>query len=299
VIKLLGIEDRVKKNDGSFFNDVIGNMGNTSNRDQWAGRERQLFIERLAWWKGVVNRGDVRDVFGISAAQASADLQGYQEANPTALVYNVRAKRYESGEGMVCVMHEPRLEEAVSLFLGVGTPLLGMGGRPKIAPTVDFFRPLVREADAGVERRVFLALDQGRRLRVKYWSVNSSRGSLREIAPHALGHDGYRWHVRAWCFENGGFRDFVLSRIEAAEWPGDVFTAPLADEEWERVETVILQPHSSLDEDQKKTIIRDYGMTGGRLKVKVRAAMKEYFLAHWRVPVEGRPPHLEVLNSKL
>ncbi|MFM2197342.1 MAG: hypothetical protein RLZZ505_774 [Verrucomicrobiota bacterium] len=274
-------------------------MGNTSNRDQWAVRERQLFIERLAWWKGVVNRGDVRDVFGISAAQASADLQGYQEVNPTALVYNVRAKRYEAGDGMVCVMHEPRLEEAVSLFLGVGVPGLCLPGRMQPAATVDFFRPLVREADAGVVRRVFLALDQKRRLRVKYWSVNSSRGSVREIAPHALGHDGYRWHVRAWCFENEGFRDFVLSRIEGTEWPGDLFTAPVVDEDWERMETVVLKPHSGLTEDQRKTIIRDYGMTGGRLKVQVRAAMKEYFLAHWRVPGPERPAHLEVLNPKL
>lgn len=273
-------------------------MGNTSNRDQWAVRERQLFIERLAWWKGVVNRGDVRDVFGISAAQASADLQGYQEVNPTALAYNVRAKKYESGEGMVCVMHEPRIEEAVSLFLGVGVPGVGLAGRMQATAKVDHIRPLAREADAGVQRRVFLALDQGRMLRVKYWSVNSSRGAMREIAPHALGHDGYRWHARAWCFENADFRDFVLSRMEGAEWPAGEFTPPLADEDWERMETVILQPHSSLDEDQKKTIIRDYGMTGGKLKVQVRAAMKEYFLAQWRVPGPGRPAHLEVGNSK-
>lgn len=269
-------------------------MGNTSNRDQWAVRERQLFIERLAWWKGVVNRGDVRDVFGISAAQASADLQGYQEANPTALAYNVRAKRYESGENMVCVMHVPRLEEAVSLFLGVATPLLGMAERLEAAATVDFFRPLEREATAGVARRVFLAIDQGRMLRVKYWSVNSARGKQREIAPHALGHDGYRWHVRAWCFENAGFRDFVLSRIEVADWPRELFKTPVVDEEWERMETVILQPHSNLSDAQRKGIIHDYGMKGGELKVKVRAAMKEYFLAQWRVPGPDRPAHLEI-----
>ena len=103
---------------------------------------------------------------------------------------------------------------------GVATPLLGMAGGPKSAPTVDYIRPLTREADAEVQRRVFLAINQGRMLRVKYWSVHSARGAQREIAPHALGHDGYRWHVRAWCCENGDFRDFVLSRIEAAEWPG-------------------------------------------------------------------------------
>lgn len=255
-----------------------------------------LFIERLAWWKGVVNRGDVRAVFGISAAQASADLQGYQELNPTALAYNVRAKRYEAHEGMWCVMHEPRLEQAVTLFLGVGVPGVGLDRRPKIAATsatVDFIRPLAREADGAVQRRVFLALEQRRRLRVKYGSVKSGRASLREIAPHALGHDGQRWHARAWCFENGRFQDFVLSRIEKAEWPGEVFHAPV-DEAWEKMEVVELVPNSELSEEQRNTIMLDYGMRRGRLKVEVRSAMKEYFLAQWRVPGPDRPRHLQV-----
>jgi hypothetical protein len=60
---------------------------------------------------------------------------------------------------------------------------------------------------------------------------------------------------------------------------GDFFTASVVEEEWERMETVILRPHSGLNEDQRKGIIRDYGMKGGVLKVRVRAAMKEHFLA--------------------
>lgn len=274
-------------------------MGNTSNKDQWAARERMLFIERLAWWRGVVNRGDLREVFGISAAQASADLQGYQEVNPTALFYNVRTKRYEAHEGMVCVMHEPRLEEAVSLFLGVATPMVGMGRRPMIAATsatVDFIRPLAREADSAVQRKVFLALDQRRRLRIKYGSVKSGKATLREIAPHALGHDGQRWHARAWCFENERFQDFVLSRIETAEWPGEIFDTP-KDEDWEKTEIVELLPNSQLSEEQRQTIMRDYGMQRGKLKVEVRTAMKEYFLAQWRVPGPDRPAHLEVAEK--
>ena len=117
---------------------------------------------------------------------------------------------------------------------------------------------------------------------------------MREIAPHALGYDGCRWHVCAWCFENGGFRDFVLSRMEDADWPGDLFTSSVVDEDSERMETVILRPHSGLDEDQRKGIIRDYGMKGGKLKVQLRAAMKEYFLAQWRVPGPELQEHLEL-----
>lgn len=270
-------------------------MGNSSTKDQWAGRERLAFVERTAWWRGVVNRGDLREVFGISAAQASADLQGYQELNPTALAYNVRSKRYEARPEMVCVMHLPRLEDAAGMFLGTPVPL------PQVAARLDarvaLFEPPVRQADAAVERRIFLALDQGKRLAIKYWSVNSGGGKQREIAPHALGHDGYRWHVRAWCFVNGEFRDFVLSRVEKAEWPGESFTAPAKDEAWENEVTVVLRANSELDEERRNTIERDYGMKSGKLEMRMREAMKEYCLAHLRV-ADGidRPRHLEVVE---
>lgn len=275
-------------------------MGNTSNRDQWAARERLSFVERVAWWRGAVNRGDVREVFGISAAQASADLQGYLDLNPGALAYNLTTKRYEASPEMRCVLHRPSLEEAVRVFLGEGAPL--SPGKPvEAGGKVDWFVPPARRASEPVERRVFLSVVGGRRLGIRYWSVSSGRATQREIAPHALGHDGYRWHVRAWCFENGGYRDFVLSRIERAEWPGEVFTPVAKDEDWERNETVVLRPHSDLDETQRKAIERDYEMRGGKLTLTVRAAMKGYLLAHLRVAVTGpgetpRPSHLELVE---
>lgn len=270
-------------------------MGNTSTKDQWAGRERLAFIERVAWWRGAVNRGDLREVFGISAAQSSADLQGYQELNPTALAYNLRSKRYEARPEMACVMHSPRLEEAIGMFLGTPVPLPHLS--TETGSKVDVFTPPVRKADSAVERRIFLAIDQTRRLAVKYWSVNSGSGKRREIAPHALGHDGYRWHVRAWCFENNDFRDFVLSRIELADWPGEAFAPVSRDEAWERMVIVKLKANSELDEERRKTIERDYGMKGGKLELRVRDAMKEYYLAHLRV-ADGtdRPRHLELIE---
>ncbi len=246
------------------------------------------------------------DGFGISAAQASGDFQRYVDINPGALVYQTRRKRYEGSPEMRCVLHEPQLEEAVWLFHGGEVPVWGQRPviaateeRPVVAATVDVFRSLVRRASPEVERRVFLAMEQGRRLKVRYASLNSSRAEWREIAPHALGHDGYRWHVRAWCFRNGDFRDFAPSRMEAAEWPGEEFEPPIADDAWERIETLILVPHEGLTGEQRRAIELDYGMKKGRLVVKVRAAMREYFLAHCRIPVvdeEGRPrpQHLDL-----
>lgn len=270
-------------------------MGNRSNRELWAGRERLLFIERAAWWRGVVNRGDLREVFGISAAQASADLQGYLEVNPGALSYNLSTKRYEARPEMACVLHEPRLEEAVRSIWGEAVPLTA-GPAAEGSGRVEVFSPPQRRAGEGVERRVFLAVDGGLRLGVKYWSVKSARATRREIAPHALAHDGYRWHARAWCFESEEFRDFVLSRMEEAEWPGEEFTPPVRDEAWEKIVTVTLRANPELEEEARKGIERDYGMKGGRLRIEVREAMREYVLGHLRVPVEGRPRHLEVVG---
>ena len=273
-------------------------MGNTSNRDQWAARERLRFVERAAWWRGMVNRADLREVFGISAAQASADLQAYLELNPGSLAYNLTTKRYEAAAEMRCVMHAPDLGEAVRVFFGEAPPLAaarpgGEGGK------VDWLVPPDRRAKAEVERRVFLAADGGRRLGIRYWSVSGARATQREIAPHALAHDGHRWHARAWCFENGDYRDFVLSRIERADWPGEAFEPPAADEDWKRIETVVLRPHSGLDAAQRAAIERDYDMKGGTLAIRVRAAMREYLLAHLHVAdaaADGpaRPPHLEI-----
>lgn len=275
-------------------------MGNTSNRDQWAAKERLRFIERLAWWRGVVNRGDLREVFGISAAQASADLQAYLDLNSGALAYNLTTKRYEASPEMGCVLHVPSLEEAARVFLGEGAPFAP--GAAAHGGKVDWFVPPARRPSDTVARRIFLAITGGRRVKVLYWSVSGGRASEREIAPHALGHDGYRWHARAWCFENADYRDFVLSRIERADWPGLGFSPPVADEDWERLETVVLRAHSDLDETQRKTIERDYDLKQGKLTLTMRAAMKEYWLAHLRVAnteIGGktRPFHLELVDE--
>lgn len=272
-------------------------MGNSNRREQWAGRERLLFIERVAWWRGVVNRNDLRELFGISAAQASADLQSYLELNPGALVYNLSRKRYEAQPQMACVLHEPRLDEAVAMFLGGGTPALvrpGAVGDARVAVCV----PPMRRASLVVERRVFVALDQGRRLAVKYGSVHGASGKWREIAPHALGHDGLRWHVRAWCFENQQFRDFVLTRMSGAKWPSEVFVTPSVDEAWERMVTLEFEANRELSAEAREAIELDYGMKNGRLKISVREAMVEYQLAQMRIPVSSgaRPRHLDRVN---
>ena len=102
---------------------------------------------------------------------------------------------------------------------------------------------------------------------------------------------------RAWCEDNGEYRDFVLSRIKDAKWPGEVATDLPKDEDWQTMETISLKPHHKLSAKRRRAIELDYGIQPGKaLELSVRLAMKEYLLAHLRVEQEGLPQHFELVD---
>jgi len=280
-------------------------MGNISNTESWATRERLRFIELTAFWRGHLRREEVTSVFGTSVQQCSADLQRYQELNPGALSYNLRRKRYEGVPAMACILHVPRLEEAMASFLANESGWIALpGGTVEREGTaigrVELPR---REAGIDVQRRVFQAVLGGHRLRVQYFSLSRKEAAWRWIRPHAFGHDGYRWHVRAWCEEREDFRDFVLSRIQAADHPTEVATAPKKDVAWDTWETLTLMPNPDLSAGQQAAVAEDFGLKDGTLTLKVRTAMLPYTLDHLRLPNgfnDGRPflkPNAETLKG--
>ena len=270
-------------------------MGNETSMENWAARERLRLIERAVWWRGWIGRRDLVEIFGISAAQASSDLQKYQEVNPGALVYQMSRKRYEGAAEMRCVLHEPKLVEAMTAFLGEGAAVaastdVGEGSRVAVV------MPPKRKTSQDVERRVFLAVCGGLRLRVKYHSVRSGTNDLRWLVPRAFGHDGLRWHVRAWCEKNERWQDFVLGRMSSAYWPERVEGELPKDVEWEQIETLEYRINPQLSESQQSALAMDYGVgKSGVLKVKCRVAMRQYVEAMLRVPPSGKklPGHFE------
>ncbi len=280
----------------------------------WAAQERLRAIERAVWWRGWIKRKDLVEVFGISAAQASSDLQAYQEINPGALVYQMSRKRYEGTETMRCALHTPQLEEGISLFLA-------NNGEESPPPTLPHY-PLthagngvgdaeskvatlglpVRRGKVSVERLCFLAVAGEMKFRVQYFSVNSGKASWRWLAPHAFAHDGYRWHVRAWCYEREDYRDFVIGRIKKAEWPVAYDEEFPKDNEWETIEKIVLRPNSKLEKEARRAIEMDYGIRkDGKLTLPVRQAMKRYLLSHLRPEITGEdkpmPAHFELVNE--
>lgn len=262
-------------------------MGNTSNEENWAARERLRRVEFLLWWRGWIGRQDLVEGFGISAAQASGDLQRYAGMNAGAMIYQTSRKRYEAGEGMVCVLHEPSFEEAVRVFLGGSS----VGGRESFPESADGRLSMiglpVRRLDVAIARRVLMALLEKRRLRVRYHSVSSGKDEWREIAPGGLAWDGSRWHVRAWSVEREAWRDFVLGRMSEAEMPGAAAGELPLDTGWTTFETVSLRINPELTAEQREALRIDYGLAGETLELRVRSCMKTYLLAAMWIDQEG------------
>lgn len=256
-------------------------MGNSTNELNWAARERLRSVEVRLWWRGFVGRKELMEGFGISAAQATSDLQKYFELNEGACFYSTNRKRYETAQEMRCVLHDPILEEGLTLAFGemVGErwqrERVWTGRKPGLLGAVSL---PVREGSKWASRVMVLAAQGLRRVRVKYVSVKSGMSRWREMVPRTFGWDGRRWHVRAFCLENSDWRDFVLGRIEEVEWPEGEKEVP-PDEAWDRWVVVRLKVNPELDEVRRRALRMDYGLEQDSLEVRVREAMRPYLLA--------------------
>lgn len=125
-------------------------------------------------------------------------------------------------------------------------------------------------------------------LKLVYHSMKSGPGH-REIVPHALVDSGLRWHVRAYDRTKQEFRDLVLTRMEQVSAYAARSVHALikpherleADEQWQRYINLELIPHPA--QRHPESVMRDYGMTEGRLQVTLRAAVAGYVLRQWQV----------------
>ena len=88
------------------------------------------------------------------------------------------------------------------------------------------------------------------------------------------------------------FRDFVLSRMRALDFPVEAAPAVPEDVEWETWETLRLIPNPDLEAGSQEAVRMDFAIPEQGLELKVRRAMLPYTLEHLRLPGaawSGRP----------
>ncbi|MDE0838894.1 MAG: WYL domain-containing protein [Kiritimatiellae bacterium] len=160
------------------------------------------------------------------------------------------------------------------------------------SPTAPFeaLLPPARRIDGVVARNIMQTAGEPADVHCYYRSMENPAGAWRWIRPTAVINDGNRWHVRAYCHERRGFRDFLLSRIETIGETRPPFEAIPEDPLWANVVSFEVMPHPKLKPEQQSLIAYDYAMTDARLQVQVREALVKYVLINLGLDRELSPP---------
>lgn len=262
---------------------------------RWETRQRLRFIESRLYWNGRINRSDLVDFFGISQPQASADLSLYQKLSPSNCCYDKSAKTYKAGDPFKPVFLDPSLDQFLGYLL-LGDGFLGD------APELSQMPSPQREVNPDIMRHLLMSIRENSAVKIKYQSMSRPDPSWRWIAPHAFGHDGYRWHVRAFCSDRNSFLDFVVGRIGEISDTRHSDSNPENDQAWHDHVEVLIGPHKRLTPSQADVIEREYNMSKGTSIIRVRKAMLFYVLSHFRLESDAHNPpfvHIRLINTEI
>jgi hypothetical protein len=258
---------------------------------RWSQERRLAFIDFRLRWDGRLNRADLTDFFGISVPQASLDIARYSELAPANMHYDRSGRVYLATPAFSAVYASSSsqhfLNELLASASGAaaeGPVLLGY-----VPPVVTLPR-LSRLVSVDVLVALQRAMREKTGLRVRYQSLTRSEAGERALSPHALAHDGHRWHVRAFCHLRGSFRDFVIGRILSVEGAVAAVRDGSEDEAWHDKVRLVLAPHPKLAAAHRRAIALDYGMVDGTLAIECRQAFLSYVLRHLRLDRPGLAP---------
>lgn len=254
-------------------------MGTQKANLRWGVERRLEFIEFRLFWEGRVNRSDLMGAFGVSLNQASTDLNRYIGFAPDNMAYDKRARMYVRGHEFKPQFLEPDASRYLAQLRSMADGILSREDSwiADLPPYASAATP-VRGVNPVMLRSVVGAIRGAEAIEVKYQSLSVPEPRWRWIAPHAIAFDGFRWHTRAFCLTDDRFKDFLLSRILDIRGSRESGVLSGADRDWNSEITLEVGPHPALSETQAKVIALDYGMLGGKAKIKIRRALLNYAL---------------------
>lgn len=246
---------------------------------RWGQDRRLEFIDFRLRWEGRLNRSDLTDFFGISVPQASLDIAAYLELAKDNVAYDRSVRAYFATDSFVPVFSRNSSTRYLNELLAVESGVL-----PQDAsfvgwqPTVGAVPVPLRAIETNILILALRAIREQKGLKILYQSLSRPEPGVRVVNPHALGTDGFRWHLRAYCHTRNDFLDFVIGRILEAE--GSDMAGPEAstDTKWNTTVQLVLMANPDLNEAHRKVVELDYGMEKGMVNLECRQALLFYTL---------------------
>ena len=269
---------------------------------RWGVEQRLEFIEFRLFWEGRLNRSDLMRTFGVSVNQASADLNRYLKFAPENMIYSRSERAYLRSPVFSPVFLSLDSDLYLNQLRSVADGVLARENSWIMEyPAYDGARSPKRIVNAGTLRIVLEALRGREAVEVRYQSLSHPFPRWRWIAPHAIGFDGFRWHVRAHCEESSQFKDFLVARIIETRGARASRSDPRLDHDWHEYTEIVIGPNPGLSDSQRQVIALDYGMQGDQLTLRVRRALLYYTIKRLGLGEDGsgRTPeqqHIVLLN---
>jgi len=167
------------------------------------------------------------------------------------------------------------LADLLALKIGIIARESSFAGSP---PEMDWAPAPWRMMDDQTVEALVRAIHKRLAVRVCYQSMSSAAQPERLLSPHALGYDGFRWHVRAFCHKRQDFADFVLGRILSINGFEDSSVDAKDDLHWQTILTLVLAPRPDLPPGKRRVLELDYGMEDGQVELPCRQAFLFYTL---------------------
>lgn len=266
---------------------------------RWSQERRLEFIDFRLRWDGRLNRSDLTDFFGISIPQASLDISRYGELAPANMEYDRSARVYLASAAFRPIYTSSSPQHFLDALLASASSSLADGpsllGHP---PSVAVLPRLSRLVNVDVLVALQRAMREQTGVRVRYQSLTRAEAGERELSPHALAHDGHRWHVRAFCHRRAAFRDFVIGRILSVHGAVPAGRDGSQDIAWNTLVKLVLAPHPKLPAPHRRAVALDYGMVNGKLELECRQAFLFYVLRHLRLDQAGLRPEEQQIVLK-
>jgi hypothetical protein len=262
--------------------------------------DRLSYLELCLYWKGSVNRIDLRSKFEISVPQATQDFRNYLKLAPQNIIYDKNRRSYIPIEKTFeFKFKENRPENILNILTGSNAD---KNSKNKIHNCVYNLKPYSKQFNSDILTKITRAVLQDNIfLKIEYQSLQSSEPEIRTIYPTSFGYFKGRYHIRAYCFSRQEYRDFVLSRIISVGYKEKAPGKVPEDIEAHSTVSVIIKPHSKLSETQKKCIELEYGMKDGFACITVEKHKLLYLMDELNlVYPELEPPYtaLELVNRE-